>query len=130
MTVHWYFVSEEGRFLVDGSIRVNEFFWIFIEHQIMSYVFNFVVEILLILTYDPRSVDQTVSDSPFYVMWVAGLEMQITTSMSRLPVHFRGQFWTPLHNQNVQQWTGIIGSNFYCEFDGSPNAVEMVTKLL
>jgi hypothetical protein len=69
---------------------VNKFFWIFTKHQIMSYVFNFVVEILLILTYDLRSVDQTVNDSPFYVVWVVGLEEQITASMSRLPVHFRG----------------------------------------
>jgi hypothetical protein len=42
--------------------RVNEFFCIFIEHQIMSYVFNSVVEILLVSTYDLRSVDQTVND--------------------------------------------------------------------
>jgi hypothetical protein len=46
--------------------RVDEFFWIFIEHQIMSYVFNFIVKILLILTYDLCSVDQTMNDSPFY----------------------------------------------------------------
>jgi hypothetical protein len=58
----------------------------------MSYVFNFVVEILLILTYDLRSVDQTVYDSPFYVMWVVGLEMQVTSIMRRLPVHCRVQF--------------------------------------
>jgi hypothetical protein len=96
----------------------------------MSYVFNFVVEILLILTYDLRSVDQTVNHSPFYVIWVVELEVQITTSVSRLPVHFRGQFCTPLHNQNVQEWKGIICINFHCEFDGRPKAVEMMKKLL
>jgi hypothetical protein len=67
----------------------------------MSYIFNFVVEILLILTYDLRSVDQIKNDSPFYAMWVVGLEVQRTTSMSRLPIHFRGQFWTALQNENV-----------------------------
>jgi hypothetical protein len=47
---------------------------------------------LLVLTYDLRSVDQTMNDFPFYVMWVVGIEVQITTSINRLPVHFRGQF--------------------------------------
>jgi hypothetical protein len=63
-------VSEEGRFLADGFIEANKFIWIFTEHQIMSYVFNFVVKIVLILTYDRHSVDQTMNDSLFYVMWV------------------------------------------------------------
>jgi hypothetical protein len=30
---------------------VNKFFWIFIKHEILSYVLNFVVEILLAPTY-------------------------------------------------------------------------------
>jgi hypothetical protein len=63
----------------------------------MSHVYNFIVEILLILTYELRSVDQTVNDCPFYVMFVVRLEVQITASMNRLPVQFRGQFWTPLY---------------------------------
>jgi hypothetical protein len=58
----------------------------------MSYVPNFVVEILLILTRDLASADQTMNDSPFYVIWVAGLEAQITTSMSRFLIYFNGQF--------------------------------------
>jgi hypothetical protein len=37
-------------------------------NQNMSYVFNCVVEILLILAYDLCSVDQTMNDFPFYVM--------------------------------------------------------------
>jgi hypothetical protein len=37
-------------FLPIASYRVNEFFCVFTEHQIMSYVFSFVVKILLILT--------------------------------------------------------------------------------
>jgi hypothetical protein len=40
-------------------------------------------------------------------MWVVGLEVKITTTMSRLPVYFGGQFRTPVHNQNVQEWKGI-----------------------
>jgi hypothetical protein len=55
--------------------RVNEFIWVFTEHQIMSYDFDFVVKILLIFTYDLRSVDQIVDDSPFYVMWVVGFKV-------------------------------------------------------
>jgi hypothetical protein len=78
----------------------------------MSDVFNFVVEILLILTYDLRSIDQILDDFPLHVMWV--VEVQITTSMGRLPVHFHGQFWTPLHNQNVHEWKGVISLNFHC----------------
>jgi hypothetical protein len=96
----------------------------------MSYVLNFIVEILLILTYDLCSADHTINDYTFYVMWVVGIEVQITTSMSRLPVYFHSQFWTPLHNQNVQEWKGIISFNFHCEFDGRPNVVGMVKKLL
>jgi hypothetical protein len=38
------------------------------DNHVMSYVFNCVVEILLILAYVLHSVDQTMNDSPFYVM--------------------------------------------------------------
>jgi hypothetical protein len=82
------------------------------------------------LKYDLRSVDQTMNYSPFYVMWVVGLEVQITNIMSRLPVHFCGQFLIPLHDRNVQKWKGIISLNYHSEFDGRPNAVDMVEKLL
>jgi hypothetical protein len=74
----------------------------------MSYVLNFDVEILLILTYGLCSADQTMNDSPFYMMWVVGLEVQKTTSMSRFLVHFHGQFLMLLHDQNVQEQKGII----------------------
>jgi hypothetical protein len=84
----------------------------------------------LVLTYDLRSVDQTTNDSSFYVMWVVGLEVKITTSMSRLPVHFCGQFWTPLHNQHVREWKGIFSLNFHSEFYGRPNVVNMLEKFL
>jgi hypothetical protein len=80
----------------------------------MSNVFNFLAEIPPILTYDLRSGDQTMNDSPFYMMWVVGLEVQIMASMSRLPVLFRGQFWIPLHDQNFKEWKGIISFNFHC----------------
>jgi hypothetical protein len=81
----------------------------------MSYVPNFVVAIYLILTYDLSSVDQTLNDSPFYVMWVVGFEVQIATCMSRIPVDSCGQFGTPLHDQDVQVRKGIIGFNFHSE---------------
>jgi hypothetical protein len=48
------------------------------EHQIMPYGFDFVVKILLILTNNLCSVDQTMNPmnySPFHVMWVIGLEV-------------------------------------------------------
>jgi hypothetical protein len=63
-TVPWYIVwrTISCRRL---HYRVNEFFWVFIKHKIMSYVFNFVVEIFLFLSYDLRSADQTMNDSPF-----------------------------------------------------------------
>jgi hypothetical protein len=47
----------------------------------MPYVLNFVFEILLILTYDLGSTDQAMNDTPFRVMWVVGLEVQITACM-------------------------------------------------
>jgi hypothetical protein len=78
---------------------------------IVSYVHNFVVETLLILTHGLGLDDQTMNDSPFYVIYVIGPEMKITTGMSRFPVQFRSQFWTPLHDQNVQEWKGIISFN-------------------
>jgi hypothetical protein len=66
-TVPWYTVSGDG--LISCRClyyRANEFLWVFTEHQVMSCGFNFVVKILLILTYDLRSVDQIMGDSPFY----------------------------------------------------------------
>jgi hypothetical protein len=92
--------------------------------------FNFIVEILLILIYDVRSVDQTMNDTPFLrdvggCIWNAN-----KTNMSRLPAHFRGQFWSRLHNQTFQKWKGSISLNFRSEFDGRPNSVDLVKKLL
>jgi hypothetical protein len=123
-------VSEEARFLADGFITesTNSFGYSLSTRSCL--VFNFVVEIPLILTYDIRSFAQTMNDSPFYVMWVVGLEVQITTSMIRLPVQFYGQFRTPLHNQNFHIWKGIISLNFRSEFDGRRDAVDMVGKSL
>jgi hypothetical protein len=46
----------------------------------MSYVFNFLVEILLILPYDLGYTDLTTKDSPFHMMCVVGLEVQTTAS--------------------------------------------------
>jgi hypothetical protein len=77
----------------------------------MSYVFNFVVKIRLVLTYDLRSVDQAMNHSPFYVIRVVGLEVEITTSKSKIPVHFCGQFWTPLLNQNVKEWVLLASTS-------------------
>jgi hypothetical protein len=53
ITVPWYTVSEEGRLPLDG---VYKLLWVFTEHQIMSYIFNFVVEILLIMTARPTKL--------------------------------------------------------------------------
>jgi hypothetical protein len=52
---------------------VNKLLCVFIKHQMMSYVLNFIVEIFLILTYDLSSADQIMNESPFYMMWVIPL---------------------------------------------------------
>jgi hypothetical protein len=62
-------------------------------------------------------------------MWLVGLEVQITTSMNRFPVHFHGQFWAIVHDQNFQDLKGVISFNFHCEFDGRSNTTEVVKKL-
>jgi hypothetical protein len=118
-TVPWYTVYEQGRTVVSRWLHyaVNKFLWVIIKHQIMSYVLNFLGEILLILTYDLGSTKQTMTDCAFHVMWVDGLEVQTMARMSRFPVQFRGQFRTPLHAQNVQERKGIISVNFRCEFE-------------
>jgi hypothetical protein len=64
------------------------------------------------------------TESTFYGMWVVGLEAQIISDISMFPVQCYGYFWTPLHNQNVQEWNGIISLNFGSEFGGKPNAVD------
>jgi hypothetical protein len=79
----------------------------------MSYILNFHVEIFLILTYDLGSTEQAMNDSPFHVLGVVGLEVQIKTCMIRFPVHSRGQFRTPLHDQDVQERKGVINFNFH-----------------
>jgi hypothetical protein len=80
MNVPWHIISE-GRSILDGFIMdgVNEFLWVFITHQIMSYVLHFLAEILLILTYDLAPTDQTMNNSHFHMTWMAGLEVQIPT---------------------------------------------------
>jgi hypothetical protein len=90
----------------------------------MSYVLNFLVEILVILTQDLGSTDQNIKYYSFHVMWVVGFEV------SRFPVHFNGQVRTSLHDQDVKGQKSIISFNFCCEFDDRSKAVEVVKKLL
>jgi hypothetical protein len=54
-----------------------ESLWVFLKHQMMFCVLKFLAEILLILIRDLGSTDLTMNDSPFHVMWVVGLEVQI-----------------------------------------------------
>jgi hypothetical protein len=61
---------------------------------------------------------------------VVGIEIQITTSKIRFQRHFRGQLKTPLHDQDIEDRKNNIKFHFYCEFDGSSKAVEVVKKLL
>jgi hypothetical protein len=89
------YLKKDGFFSM-ASLPSKRNFRLFIKYEIICYVLNFVVEILLILTFALRSVDPTLNDSTFYVMWVVELDAQIKTSMSRLPVQFCGQFWNPL----------------------------------
>jgi hypothetical protein len=53
------------------------------------------------------------------MIWVVGIEVQIITCISRLPVHFRGQFRTSLHDQDRQERKSVISLNSHCEFDES-----------
>jgi hypothetical protein len=48
------------------------------------------------------------NNSPFHVILVVGLEVQITTCMNGFPVHFHGQFRTPLHDEDIKEWKSII----------------------
>jgi hypothetical protein len=77
MTVPWYFVPEEGQLSLDGFIM--ESLWAFLKHQIMSYILNFLVDFLLILSYELGCTDLPMKDAPFCMMWVVGLEVQITS---------------------------------------------------
>lgn len=65
-------------------------------------------------------------DSPFHVMWVLALEIQITTCMSRFPVHLRGHFRTLLLDQVSQEQKRINNFHFHSEFDVRSNAVEVM----
>jgi hypothetical protein len=67
--------------------RVNVFLWALIKYQIMSHVFNFLFEILLILTHDLGSTDQTINDSAFHVMWVVELEVQYICGIFSWPIY-------------------------------------------
>jgi hypothetical protein len=72
-------------------------------HYPSSYVFNFAVEILLILIYDLRSVDKTTNGSPSHAIWVLGIEVQITTSMSRFPARWimiRKIIFVPMYHRH------------------------------
>jgi hypothetical protein len=94
-------------------------------YQIRSYVLNFLVE-----KPDPGigSGDQAMDYSSFHMMSAVGIEVQITTRMSRFPVNFCSQFMTPLQDEVIRKWTSII--HFQCEFHDRSNTVEVVVKLL
>jgi hypothetical protein len=64
------------------------------------------------------------------VVWVVGLEVQKTTCMSKFPVQFRGQLWTPLHDRNVQERKGIFSFNLHCEFNDRSKDVEVIKTFL
>jgi hypothetical protein len=120
MTMPWYMYLKKDICFSWLRYGVNGFLWVFMKHQIVSYVLNFRVEILLFLTCDLGLTDQIMNDFPFHVMWVVELEVEVMTCMSM----------TPLHDRNIQEWIGIVSFNFHCEFDGRSNTVEMVKKLL
>jgi hypothetical protein len=56
----WGIVSKEGRLLLGGFIMETT---IYCGYQITSYILNFLIEILLILTYDPDPTNQAMNDS-------------------------------------------------------------------
>jgi hypothetical protein len=91
MTVASYIVSEVGRLLPDDFVMesVNSCGYS-LSIILCLNAFNIPVEILLSLTYDLGSTDETMNGSPFHVMWVVRLEVQISISMSTFSEHFRG----------------------------------------
>jgi hypothetical protein len=72
--------------------------------------------------YSFDSTSHAMNDCPCQVTWAIGLELQITTCISRFPVHFRGQFRTPLHDEGAQGRRSIINFHFHCQFDGRSKA--------
>jgi hypothetical protein len=48
-------------------------------------------ECVFILIHDLVYNDQTLNDSPLYVIWVAGLEVQMMTCMRKFPVRLKKQ---------------------------------------
>jgi hypothetical protein len=89
-SVPWYIVSEKGRLLLDGFIMesTNSCGYSLCIRSCFIRILNFVVEILLILTYsyELASTDQTMKNSPIHVIRLVGIEVQVTTCMSRFPV--------------------------------------------
>jgi hypothetical protein len=95
MTVLWYVVAEE-RLTLDG----------FITESTNCCGYSLSIRSYLLKSF--QSWHMTLARFAFHVMRVVGFELQITTSMSRFPAHFRGHFRTPLHDQDVQEWESII----------------------
>jgi hypothetical protein len=84
LTDRTVYERHEGRFLVFPVCGVG-----FSLQDLRFIPTYFVVffETLLVLTHDPGCTDQTMNGSSPHMMWVAGLEVQITSSMSRFPIH-------------------------------------------
>jgi hypothetical protein len=75
MTALWYIVSEERQLLLDGFImQSSNSCGLFTMHNIMSYVLNSLPEIVLILLHNLGLTDQTMNNSLFHLMWVAGAD--------------------------------------------------------
>jgi hypothetical protein len=102
---------------------VNEFFWVFI--KIRSCV------VFLISLLQPFCSWHT-SLARLIELWMTPLFRRWgwLNSMSRFPVHFRAQYWTPFHDQNIQERKDIIGFNFRYEIYDRFNPVDIMKKLL
>lgn len=100
-----------------------EFLWISIEHQTVRHVLNFLVKILLIVTW-PWLSWSNCEQLPI-LHDVCGWTSSVG-SVSGTP----WPFLTPLNDQDIQGQKSIIIFHFHCELGGRPKAVEVPKKLL
>jgi ligand-binding SRPBCC domain-containing protein len=107
MTVPWYILSEEVRFLVDGFITesTNSCGYLLSNRSWLMFLISLLKSVWSWHTTLARLI--TLWRPPFYVIWVVALEVQITTFMCKFPVHSLGQFWTPLHDHSNQRFLTV-----------------------
>jgi hypothetical protein len=77
---------------------------------------NILVKILLILTYYLGLIDQTMNNSPRYVMWVVGIEMLIASCMVAFWYTFMASLEPPLMTKISGNGRVLLSSNSTVNF--------------